>query len=403
MSRVSRRRFLRTAALGATGILSPGPLGAALAWASRADAARVPAAQGVFTDLHFHASLRAAVRESPVAVAAPLLAPLAQLTFNRTGGGWRECHRAGIDVVCAVHYNPFDEVVSMPADPSLVAPAHTVRMLDLLEAELGGSASAHARLANAPTELTRMLKERATGADDRVIVLHAIEGGHALGGSLEFLDTLATRGVAYITLTHFFDKGLASAGNALPFFADTGSDWPKLGLSGFGRDVIGRMEALGILVDVTHASSTALVDVFDAAKRPFLASHASARVLGDHPYSFPDEHLQEIARRGGLIGVVLFPSMLSNYGNFKIAEDRGALADVVRTVRYLVKILGTHRHIGIGSDFSGFIAGPRDLRRLGKIHKLRDALMAEFTDAGMVADIMSNNATRFLTENWGRR
>ena len=104
-----------------------------------------------------------------------------------------------------------------------------------------------------------------------------------------------------------------------------------------------------------------------------------------------------------MIGVVLFPYMLANYGNFEVAQDRGSLADVVRTVRYVVKILGDHKRIGIGSDFSGFIAGPRDLHRLGRIHELRDALMAEFTDADMVADIMTNNATRFLAENWGRR
>jgi len=129
------------------------------------------------------------------------------------------------------------------------------------------------------------VQERATGADDRVIGLHAIEGGHALGGSLEPLETFAARGVAYLTLTHFFDKGLASAGTALPFFPDAGDDWPKRGLSGFGRDVTGAMEALGILLDVSMPVSTALVDIFATARRPFLASHASSRTLGDHPYS----------------------------------------------------------------------------------------------------------------------
>ena len=398
---ISRRRFVRTAALGAAGALASGPLAGTLARAARAAAPPVMAPPGVFADLHFHASLRATVHETPVAVAAPVLERLAQAAFNPTGGGWEECHRAGIDLICAVHYNPFDEAAYMAVDPSLDAPRHTLRMLDLLESELEGAASAHARLARTPAALARALEDRAQGRDDRVIVLHALEGGHALGGSLAPLDVLAARGVATLTLTHFFDKGLASVGNALPFFPDAGSDWPERGLSEFGRRVIRRMEELGILLDVTHASSTALEQIFGQARRPMLASHASARALGDHPYSLPDEHLQEIARRGGLIGVILFPYMLSNYSSLEVARERGALADAVRTIRYLVKILGDHRQLAIGSDFSGFIVGPRDMSRLGQVGRLREALRAEFADEGLVADIMANNATRFLAANWG--
>ena len=143
----------------------------------------------MFADLHFHASLRATLRETPPAIASPSLGPIADATFNRTGGSWEECHRAG-------------------------------------------------------------------GRDDRVIVLHALEGGHALGGSVAALDAFAARGVVFVTLTHFFDKGLASAGNALPFFPDAGSNWPNAGRTDLRRDVIVRIEELGILLDATHASPT---------------------------------------------------------------------------------------------------------------------------------------------------
>ena len=396
----SRRRFLRNAALGTAGLLAADSLRGIPLWASPCVPDPLPPT-GVFADLHFHASLRATVRETPLAVSSRLLIPLAQMTFNRTGGSWEECHRAGIDLVCAVHYNPLDEVVSMAVDPSIDAPRHTHRMLDLLEAELNGEGAAHARLARNRDELRAALADRATGRDDRVIVLHALEGGHALGGSLASLDAFAARGVVFVTLSHFLNKGLSSVGNALPFFPDAGSNWPHQGLTDLGREVIARMEALGILLDVTHASSTALVDIFETAKRPFLASHTSVRALGDHPYSMPDEHLQEIARRGGLVGIVLFPYTLSNYATYERAIAQGSLADVVRSVRYLVKILDSHCSIAIGSDFSGFIAGPTDMSRLGQVHRLRTALMEEFADAALVSDVMSRNATRFLSEHWG--
>lgn len=397
----SRRGFLRSAALGAAGVLASRSLGSIPLWASPHLPSAPPRA-GVFADLHFHATLRATVRETPPAVASRLLNPLAQMTFNRTGGSWEECHRAGIDLVCAVHYNPLDEVVSMAVDPSLDAPRHTHRMLDLLEAELKGEAAAHARLARNRAELRTAIADRAAGRDDRVIVLHALEGGHALGGLPSSLDAFAARGVVFVTLSHFLNKGLSSVGNALPFFPDAGSDWPHQGLTDLGREMIARMEAVGILLDVTHASSTALVDIFETTHRPFLASHTSVRALGDHPYSMPDEHLQEIARRGGLVGIVLFPYTLSNYATYERAIEQGSLADVVRSVRYLVKILGGHRSIGIGSDFSGFIAGPREMTRLGQVNRLRAALMDEFADEVLVSDVMARNATRFLSDHWGR-
>ena len=355
----------------------------------------------MFADLHYHASLRSALGETPPMIASPALSPLVHTTFNRTGGSWEECHRAGIDLVCAAHYSPLDEVVSMAVDPSIDAPRHAHRMLDLLETELNGAAGAHARLARDPAALRAALAARAAGRDDRVIVLHALEGGHALGGSTDALDALAARGVAYVTLTHFFNKGLASVGNSLPFFPDAGANWPRQGLTDLGRAVISRMEGLGVLLDVAHASSTALVDIFATTKRPFLASHTAVRALGDHPYSMPDEHLQEIARRGGLIGIVLFPYTLSNYATYERALKRGTLADVVRTVRYLVKILGGHRSIGIGSDFSGFIGAPTDMNRLGQVDRLRTALMDEFADEALVSDVMARNATQFLSEHWG--
>jgi microsomal dipeptidase-like Zn-dependent dipeptidase len=151
---------------------------------------------------------------------------------------------------------------------------------------------------------------------------------------------------------------------------------------------------LGILVDATTPADCH-EDTWAARHSPREPPSAGA---SDHPPP-PDE--REIARRGGLIGIVLFPYTLSNYGTYEVAQERGSLADVARSVRYLVKILGGHEHIGIGSDFSGFIVGPRDMTRLGQVARLRRALMAELGDERMVTDILAGNAARFLAAHWG--
>ena len=73
---------------------------------------------------------------------------------------------------------------------------------------------------------------------------------------------------------------------------------------------------------------------------------------------------------------------------------------MVRTIRYIVKLCGTHKHVGIGSDFAGYITGPKDMSRLGQIGRLRSLLLREFGNRQMVEDIMANNVINFLKTNW---
>jgi membrane dipeptidase len=240
-----------------------------------------------------------------------------------------------------------------------------------------------------------------------VAVAHALEGGHAFGGDLRQIEIFARRGVVYTTLTHFFQKGFSSAPNAFPFFPDANAKRPAQGMSGLGLEAMAAMEDVGMVVDITHMSDHAVEDALQHARRPLLASHISSRTLADHPYAFYDEHIQEIARRGGLMGVILYPYILSNYGDDDSAYRLGSLDDTVRTVRYITKICGDHRAVGIGSDFSGYIMGPREMKSTGQVELLRERLQVEFEkdhsadqSREIVEDIMARNALRFLRENW---
>jgi microsomal dipeptidase-like Zn-dependent dipeptidase len=293
----------------------------------------------VLADLHVHADINHWNRHTPLGIQYPAIASLAETTFNRSGMKWLDCYDAGVDLLCVAHFNVFDEWLSMPTDPDYETPLRTIRMLDLLESELASEASGYARLAANPDELKRLLAVSKSSSDWRIAVVHTLEGAHALGGRLDPLESLARRGVAMITLTHFFNKGVATSANAYPFFPDANSSRPTLGLSGFGRELVAEMERLGVIVDVIHATSTALDDILKTATRPMVASHSGARTLSDHPYDLLDEHIEEIARRDGLIGVILDPYLLSNYATLRDAESSGTLRDVVRTIRYLVKLL----------------------------------------------------------------
>jgi len=355
----------------------------------------------VLADLHVHPTLNKWIESSAIGVNAPLLAKLARNMLNPTTVDWKLCHETGIDLMCAAHFNPFDEFAGMETDPTADAPRNTLRMLDQLEYELRTDAGSYAKLVRSGAELKEVLRYRPGHRDYRIAVLHCLEGGHALGGNLDSLNTFAKRHVAMITVTHFFTKGIASSANSIPFFPDAFTNPPKQGLSEFGKNVITQMEELGIIVDVAHGTSTTINDILKIARKPLIASHVSARTLGDHPYSLDDEHIQEIARKGGIIGVILMPYWLSNYANFHLSVEQGTLRDVVRTIRYIYKICGTHTCIGIGSDFSGYIHGPAEMTDLSQIGVLKSMLLEEFDDdVDLVEDIMANNVINFFGKNW---
>jgi membrane dipeptidase len=399
MGNLSRRSFLRTVGLYGAGVAA-GTVVPGCSPRRDVEPGRRPGHR-VLADLHAHATIDEWNRTTPFARRYPLLVGGAVPLVNRTGVEWRRCHRAGVDLVCVAHYNIFDEVMSMPVDPDPGALRHTRMMLDQLEGDLAGPSAAYARLARNREELAAALSVGKQSRAFRTAVVHTLEGAHALGGDLAALEPLAARGVASITITHFFDKGVGSTGNALPYFPDAGAAESGVGLHPFGRELIAEMDRLGIVVDLTHLTPRAFGDALAVCKRPPVASHASSRALADHPYSLTDEHAVEIARRSGLVGVILYPLLLSNYSGPSEAKRWGGLRDVVRTMRHFVKVCGTHRHLAVGSDFGAYVTPPREMNRLSQIGVLRAMMLDEFGDEDLVEDVLANNAIDFLGKNWG--
>ena len=342
------------------------------------------------------------IKNSAIARQLPTVAELATSGLNRTAVTFATSHQARVDIICVAHFNLFDEWVTMPTDPNPHAPVNTLRMMDLLEDHLATKAKNWATLAPNGGELQRMLSIPKDDGKWRVAVVHALEGGHALGGSLAPLDVFAERGVALITITHFFNKGIASGVNSYPYFPDAFAKWPHQGVSEFGKDVMSRMEELGILVDLTHATPTAVRDALKFATRPMVVTHGSSAALGIHPMSLTDEHAQEIARCGGLCGVILMPYWLNNFADDHQAKKYGGLRDTVRTVRHLVKVTGSYENVAIGTDFGGYITEPNDMVCQAKIGDLRALLLEEFgNDKKAVDAILAGNAKRYLVDNWG--
>lgn len=405
----SRRDFILNALYTSAGILSGVSLGSFLSCGGICPR-RLSApnrTKKVLADLHAHPMLNDWIDRSPIAVELTQHFPALKKTLlgilNQTKVDWRSSHQAGVDMICVAHLNPFDEFLSMPTDPDPDAVRKTMWMIDLLEQEVEENQK-YTTLARNKNELIQLLSvDKETEWEKyRIAVVHCLEGGHALGGRVDAVKEFAKRGVAMIGITHFFTKVIATSTNSLPYFPDGNSTWCPEGLSEFGKAVISEMENSGVIVDVSHCTSAAIEEVFKATKKPIVSSHSSARALGDHAYSLLDEHIQQIAGDGGIIGVILMPYWLSNYSNEPLAKKVGSLNDVVRTIRYIYKVCGhNHKHIGIGTDFAGYIPPPKDMKCHGHIELLRQKLLLEFDgDEKIVEDIMANNVIHFLKEHW---
>ena len=94
--------------------------------------------------------------------------------------------------------------------------------------------------------------------------------------------------------------------------------------------------------------------------------------------------------------------MLANYINVQEVEKYGSLREVVRTIRYVIKITNSYKNICIGSDFGGYIPHLTDMNSLCEIEKLRVLLLKEFGSEEIVEDILAKNVIEFIRNNWKR-
>lgn len=219
--------------------------------------------------------------------------------------------------------------------------------------------------------------------DGGVRTWFAFEGIGALAETPDALTAWAARGVRVIGPVHTRANALASSsGDATP---------AAFGLTPRGEGFLRRAMALGMLLDVSHASELATRDMLalGAAEHvPVIATHSNARALADHARNLKDTELAAVARSGGVVGV-------NFHARFVNGRATASLADVVRQVRYLVRSMGAE-HVAVGSDFEGDIRPPAELASVLGYQRLAQALLAAGLARREVAGIMGENALRVL-------
>ena len=233
-------------------------------------------------------------------------------------------------------------------------------------------------LIKSSADLARHLERRRGGETRLTAGLLGIEGAHALEGDPANVEVMFDAGFRMMSPTHFFDNEMGGSAHGIE----------KGGLTGRGREMIRRMEARGMLVDLAHASAQTIDDVLGMATRPVVVSHTGVRANCDNARNLTDDQLRRIAATGGIVGI----------GFWETAVCGRDARSIARAIRQAASLIGVE-HVALGSDFDGAVTTPFDAAGLVL---LTEALSAEGFTSDDIEKIMGANVIRLLSENLPR-
>lgn len=259
-------------------------------------------------------------------------------------------------------------------------------------------------------------KEEAESAcpyHDKIGVLISIEGAAALNGDPEKIRFFIDQGVRLLTL----------AWSDNPFCGSvfgTGS-----GLTTKGKELVEICEALGIIVDVSHASDQTFYDILPIAKKPFIASHSNSREICPNERNLTDDMIHKIADQGGLIGINFASDFLSpetyEQGDearkiFEAATKRReisyeeAMKEITRImdkvprpsmewisrhIKYIIS-QGGEDCVCFGSDFDGIVSTPEGVNGVGSFPFIAETLLNSGLTSRQTDKICWQNAARIF-------
>jgi membrane dipeptidase len=261
--------------------------------------------------------------------------------------------------------------------------------------------------------------------ENKIAALMGIEGGHAIENSLPALREFYRLGVRYMTLTWNNTNDWADAGRG---------EKKHNGLSEFGKEVVREMNRLGMLVDVSHVSDKTMSDALDVSTAPIIASHSSARALSNVPRNIPDDLLQRIAKKNGVVQVNFYSVFVDaatvspqsaerdarlkaqqDAINEKYKNDPERLAEegdkleaanplpplpiskLIDHIDHIVKVAGID-HVGLGADFDGANDMPEGAQDVSMLPNITYELLKRGYSEQDIRKILGENFLRVFAD-----
>lgn len=261
----------------------------------------------------------------------------------------------------------------------------------------------------------------------KIAILMGLEGGHIIENDLGALDIFYRLGVRYMTLTHTKNTG----------WADSSGDQPGVnGLTEFGRQVVERMNRLGMMVDISHVSDATFYAALAASQAPVIASHSSCRALCDAPRNMTDDMIRALSKNGGVIDINFYSAFLSpqfREAQAKVlpqaeaevkavraelakegkrltyAEENGiqrkyekelpvpSYTEIADHIDHAVKVGGVD-HVGLGSDFDGVDSIPWGMEDASQLPNLvRELARRGYSEQDLIK-ILGGNLLRVMRQ-----
>jgi membrane dipeptidase len=297
------------------------------------------------------------------------------------------------------------------------------RQMDSLDAVLKRNSDKIVKVANS-SQLYKAVKQ------NKIAAMFGIEGGHMIENDLDKLAYFYQRGARYMTLTWNNSTPWATSAYDETF----NKELTHKGLTDFGKQVVQKMNEMGMLVDVSHVGVQTFGDVLQTTTKPVIASHSSVYALCQHQRNLNDEQIKAIAKNGGVIQVNFFSGFLDN--NYMKSEEAfiekhsvendsliktGMSADLsvsflfdkyksevqplrvpfsvlIDNIEYIIKLVGVD-YVGLGSDFDGIESPPLQLDDVTKYPLITKALLEKGYSKQDLNKILGGNFLRVLKAN----
>ncbi|WP_026897090.1 dipeptidase [Daejeonella oryzae] len=285
-------------------------------------------------------------------------------------------------------------------------------------------------LVKTPSDLKKAVKLQKLGS------MIGVEGGHMIENKLSNLDSLFNRGARYLTLTWNNSTEWASSAMEESRAAKSGSGRPstQLGLSPFGKEIISRMNKLGMMVDLSHVGEKTFWDAIQTSSKPVIVSHSNCYSLCPVFRNLKDEQIIAIGKNGGLINMNFYSGFLSpeyqklddefkvkhkqerdsllklnpepyfaNEYLFKkypleVQQMRPGLSVIVDHMDHIIKLIGAD-HVGFGSDFDGVNSTPQGLDDITAYPEIIKEMIKRGYSKKDIRKIMGGNFIRLFKNN----
>src|SRR5450432_2387072 len=267
--------------------------------------------------------------------------------------------------------------------------------------------------------------------ENKLACLSGVEGGHMIEDNLDYIDSFYKRGVRYMTLSWNNSTSWSTSAQDETQHAFKVTPY---GLNDFGKQVVKKMNQLGMMVDISHVGEKTFADVISTSTKPVIASHSSVYALCPVFRNLKDDQIRAIAKNGGVIQVNFYSGFLDSTF-FKKVESfvklhnaehdslaamkkpeylvldslskkyktefenmRPPLSLLLDHIDYIVKLVGVD-YVGLGSDFDGIDSSPKGLDGVEDYPKITEGLLKRGYSEKDIDKILGGNFLRVFKAN----